>query len=50
LNCYISAESRIVDKYYYMADGVIVNMKIVNLVQSIYSPVLAVGDKILTLD
>lgn len=33
-----------------MADGFIVNMKIVNLVQSIYSPVLAVGDKILTLD
>jgi hypothetical protein len=33
-----------------MADCVIVNMKIVNLVQSILSPVLAVGDKILTLD
>jgi hypothetical protein len=33
-----------------MADGAIVNMKIVNLVQSIKSPVLAVGDKIITLD
>ena len=31
LNCYVSAENRIVDKYYYVAEDFIVNMKVVTL-------------------
>jgi hypothetical protein len=48
LNCYVSTENRIVDKYYYVAEDFIVNMKVVIMTKP--TPVIAVGDKIRTID
>ena len=48
MNCYISAENRIVDKYYYVAEDYIVNMKVVTIQKP--TPVIAVADKLRTID
>jgi hypothetical protein len=46
----VSAESRIVDKYYYVAEDFIVNMKVVVISKGQPTPVIAVADKIRTID
>lgn len=48
MNCYVSTENRIVDKYYYVAEDFITNMKVVVITKP--TPVIAVGDKIRTID
>lgn len=44
LNCYTSADSRIVDKYYYLAEDIINHMMVVTI--SAPLAVIAVQDKI----
>jgi hypothetical protein len=44
----VSTENRIVDKYYYVAEDFITNMKVVIITKP--TPVIAVGDKIRTID
>lgn len=52
LNCYMSTASRIVDKYYYMAEDTIAHMLVVEIVRgsNIGQAVLAVQDKIKVLN